>query len=38
MVRGGDNGLYWQQIQPSASGWQALGGQSSTEPTAASVP
>ena len=38
VVRGGDNGLYWQQIQPSVSGWQAFGGQSSTEPAAASVP
>ena len=38
IVRGGDNALYWQQIQPSMSGWQALGGQSSSEPAAASLP
>ena len=38
VVRGGDNAIYWQRIQPAASGWQPLGGQSGSEPGAAALP
>ena len=35
-VRGGDNGLYWQHFNGTSwSGWQALGGGLTTDPTAA---